>query len=272
MAEFPAMPLWTDAYLADTRHLSAAEHGAYLLLMMEAWRRPSCSLPDDDNLLSRLACMSHNEWGAAKDAVMAFWTLDGKSKTWKQKRLSKEHEYLQEKRKKNRVAAAKRWNDTEKDTANGYANAMPKASQPTPTPTPPKKEPSVPKKGTRIPDEFEPDLDAAVAAGLRPERALSEAAKFKAYWQAATGAKATKMSWPKTWEVWFRTAIDRQGGPRSSQAQGKSAFRQHQDDVTAAFERELGIDPRATAYDDGQPVFDLDGSAFSSDRTRQNRK
>ena len=55
MAEFPALALWTDAYLADTRHLSTLEHGAYLLLMMEAWRRPHCDLPDDDRVLARLA-------------------------------------------------------------------------------------------------------------------------------------------------------------------------------------------------------------------------
>lgn len=269
MADFPAMPLWTDAYLADTRHLSAAEHGAYLLLMMEAWRRPSGSLPDDDALLSRLACMSHNEWGAARENVLAFWVLDLKSKTWKQKRLSKERKYLEERRAKNRGAAAKRWNKTEKEDANAYAKAMPKASQPTPTPTPPVKEPSVPKKGTRIPDDFEPDVQAAVEIGLRPERALSEAAKFKDYWASATGAKATKMDWPRTWLVWARSAVDRQGGPRGSPAQGRSAFRQHQDDVTRNLERAANERP---SDDYGQPAFDLDATAFRSDRTAPARK
>jgi hypothetical protein len=43
MAEFPALPLWTDAYLGDTRHLSQSEHGAYLLLLITAWRTPNCS-------------------------------------------------------------------------------------------------------------------------------------------------------------------------------------------------------------------------------------
>lgn len=39
MAEFPALPLWTDAYLADTAHLSYEEHGLYFHILMTMWRR-----------------------------------------------------------------------------------------------------------------------------------------------------------------------------------------------------------------------------------------
>ena len=62
MAEFPALPLWTDAYLADTTHLSTIEHGAYLLLLMTAWRTKECCLPDDDKLLSRYARLTAAQW------------------------------------------------------------------------------------------------------------------------------------------------------------------------------------------------------------------
>ena len=54
MAEFPYMRLWTDAFIGDTGHLSAAETGAYIMLLMCAWRTPGCCLPDDDKRLARL--------------------------------------------------------------------------------------------------------------------------------------------------------------------------------------------------------------------------
>lgn len=134
MAQFPALPLFTDAYLADTRHLSAEQHGAYLLLLMEAWRRPSCSLPDDDDMLARLACMSAERWAFNRDAVMAFWTYDGRRKEWTQLRLTDEREYVRQKSLSQRHKAAKRWKTTRKADAVAMPEGMPDAC-PLPTPT-----------------------------------------------------------------------------------------------------------------------------------------
>ncbi len=83
------LPLFTDAFLADTGHLSAQETGSYLLLLMVAWRTDGCRLPDDDIWLSRCARVSGKTWARIKPNVMAFWVLaDG---FWTQKRLTKEH-------------------------------------------------------------------------------------------------------------------------------------------------------------------------------------
>ncbi|WP_198019042.1 YdaU family protein [Azorhizobium doebereinerae] len=83
------LPLFTDAFIADTGHLTAQETGAYVLLLMVAWRTDGCCLPDDDVSLARWARVSMKTWDRIRPRVMAFWSLvDG---SWTQKRLTKEH-------------------------------------------------------------------------------------------------------------------------------------------------------------------------------------
>lgn len=79
----PWMPLYIADYRADTAHLSAAEHGAYLLLIMHYWS--TGGLPDDDRQLARIACMTTGEWKRSKPVVQAFFH-DG----WKHGRIDKE--------------------------------------------------------------------------------------------------------------------------------------------------------------------------------------
>lgn len=90
MSAFPTLPLFTDAFIADTGHLSATETGAYLMLLMVAWRTSDCRLPDDDSRLAKWARVDLRTWRRIKATVMGFWTLaDG---AWSQKRLLKERE------------------------------------------------------------------------------------------------------------------------------------------------------------------------------------
>ena len=79
----PWMPLYVADYLRDTRKLTAAEHGAYLLLIMEYWT--AGELPDDDRQLARIASMTPAEWKRARPNVEGFFH-DG----WKHKRLDAE--------------------------------------------------------------------------------------------------------------------------------------------------------------------------------------
>jgi uncharacterized protein YdaU (DUF1376 family) len=85
VAEFPALPFFTDAYLADTRHLTTEEHGAYLLLLMCAWRNRGCQLKDNDRMLARIAGLSPAKWKRMKPVLAEFFTVaDG---LWRQKKL-----------------------------------------------------------------------------------------------------------------------------------------------------------------------------------------
>ncbi|VEJ45244.1 DUF1376 domain-containing protein [Bartonella vinsonii] len=71
-------------------------------------------------------------------------------------------------------------------------------------------------RGCRLPDDFEPDYDFAIAEGLPPERVKVEMAKFRDYWKAKTGKDATKIDWQATWRNWVRNSkdhkVNKQGG------------------------------------------------------------
>lgn len=103
MAQFPALPLFTDAFISDTTHLSASQTGAYLMLLIVAWRTHDCKLPDDDRLLARYARMDLRTWKANRDTVMAFWKKDDMG-NWYQARLLDERKYVSDMSIKNSIA------------------------------------------------------------------------------------------------------------------------------------------------------------------------
>lgn len=82
------MPLWTDAYMADTTHLETEHHGAYLLLLMKAWRMGTADLPDDDMFLRNTLSYTPKKWRAIRPIIEPFFTIE--NGRWKHKRLSAE--------------------------------------------------------------------------------------------------------------------------------------------------------------------------------------
>jgi uncharacterized protein YdaU (DUF1376 family) len=83
----PFMMLYVADYLADTRHLTAEQHGAYLLLLMSMWR---CGgyIPGDERSLAKLACLSLKQWRRVGAPVEALLTRQGEKIT--QQRLLSE--------------------------------------------------------------------------------------------------------------------------------------------------------------------------------------
>lgn len=102
-----AIPLFADAYLADTTHLTTEEHGAYLLLMMAAWRQPDCALPNDDAKLARIAGLSRKKWTALKAVILDFWTVEN-GRIF-QARLRREHAWVVQKGRTSSKSAQARW-------------------------------------------------------------------------------------------------------------------------------------------------------------------
>lgn len=84
----PYFPLYCADYAIDTQHLSTLEHGAYLLLLMQAWNRPGCRLPNDDEHLRKISGLDARGWAKIRRTVLAFW--DEEDGYLVQRRLQKE--------------------------------------------------------------------------------------------------------------------------------------------------------------------------------------
>lgn len=200
------MPLHIENYLADTGHLTAAEHGAYLMLIMHYWREGR--LPEDERLIQRIARLSKDEWAESRDILAALFR-DG----WKHKRIDEELAKADEIIEKRRNAALGRH---AKNKSSAYAEQV--QSKSSDTRVPPrtdnqgsKEEPkgSSKNRGTRLPENFKPDLTFAASLGLTRAQAENEAAKFMDWWPAQPGQKGVKLDWEKTWKTWCRNAADR---------------------------------------------------------------
>ena len=95
------LPLWVGDFVSDTAHLSDAETGQYLLLLMCMWRTGGV-LPDDPVKLARVARCKE-----VSDDVMAFFKRE--NGTISQKRLTKELERTAVYSNKQRAAVNVRW-------------------------------------------------------------------------------------------------------------------------------------------------------------------
>lgn len=66
----PFMPLYIADYRMDTLDFSTEQHGAYFLLLMEAWHKGG-SLPKDEESLARIAGLTLKKWRVVGPRVMA---------------------------------------------------------------------------------------------------------------------------------------------------------------------------------------------------------
>src|SRR5438309_1782121 len=109
MAEFPALPIFTDALIADTQHLSEEEIGAYLRLLMLEWRTANCKLPADAAWHMRRLNVDEGKYNRLyRPLLTEFFHSDGNFIY--QKRLLKEFNYLRQRSQKQSAKAKQRWN------------------------------------------------------------------------------------------------------------------------------------------------------------------
>ncbi len=191
------LPLYCGDYLADTGHLTTAEHGAYLLLLMHQWR--AGSIPDDDNQLARITRASIPEWKRMRDTVLAFFTrVDG---ALRQTRLERERakaaEHAERRSKRAKTAAEARWKgDAQSMLVASDKHCLSNASE-CPRQPQPQRDTSVPSvslpRGKRAASVAEPDGFADFWAAY--PRRVGKGAALKAFAKAiASGASVAEIA------------------------------------------------------------------------------
>lgn len=232
MAELPFLPLATDAYLADCAHLSDAEHGRYLLLLIALWRAPSQRLPNDDEWLARRFARSVERiQEEIRPLVREFCKCSGNWIT--QKRLAKEFAYVSTSRKKQSARAKSRWNK-EKNESHGNAAMQPSgnALNSTQLNTTIEDKELVAKATSLHAKEHGNDKRHRLAPDWRPPQCCRDYATDKGLDADTTGEsftdwfgggkgrneQRTDTGWEKRWRVWCNTDAARKMGNGTNRA------------------------------------------------------
>jgi uncharacterized protein YdaU (DUF1376 family) len=109
------MPLHIGDYLADTGHLTATEHGAYLLLIMHYWQNGH--LPENERLIARIAKLNAEQWDESRDVLAMLF-----GPNWQHRRIDAELSKADDIIEKRRAASNARYAKHEKSKPN--ANAL----------------------------------------------------------------------------------------------------------------------------------------------------
>jgi len=176
MSQAPYMPVFTDALLGDTLHLSAEEFGAYCLILFSTWQNNGQALPDDNTELARVCRVSRQKWVMLRPKLTRHFDLS--SGSWRQKRLEKEWSRVQqliETKKKNgsiggRRKAENRYRSLDEnpsDRPSTYTYTYKKEERKNPHPPP---------------SRLSPRACARARAGRSPDGERDD--EFEEFWQA----------------------------------------------------------------------------------------
>ena len=234
------MQLYVADYMADTRHLTTEQHGAYLLLLMTMWKAGG-SLPNDPSKLARIAGVSARRWHIVSPEVMEFFDADGDVLT--QKRLVREYEKAVSKSEKRSAAGslggkAKALKSNDQGLAN--ATASPKHSSEPESER--KEEPNgSSKRASRLPANWtlpKPWGEWAMGEGMDEVSVRRQADRFRDYWLAAPGQKGVKRDWLATWRNWVRKAMEdtRTQASNTKPKPGETRIRNGQKQIWTGFD------------------------------------
>lgn len=229
------MPLYVGDYLADTMHLTQAEHGAYLLLLMHSWR--TGPLPNDDARLAAIARGDAASWKRMGPTLRAFFdvTDDGLVQRRLERVRIEQGNKVEQRRAAGKASAAARKRQREVNEIPTTVDA-PLAREGRELELEPEREepPSPPSvvrspRGSRLPADWQPsEADREFARSLSLD-AGRVAEQFRDFWHAKAGKDAVKLDWPATWRGWCRRDAANLGKRPAFAAKPQSALGQWAD-------------------------------------------
>jgi uncharacterized protein YdaU (DUF1376 family) len=207
------MPLYAADYLLDTPDLSIEEHGAYLLLLMLAWRQPDGRLPDNERWLKGALPPMHGHTfnRVVRGILSRFFVLaDGR---YENKRLTNEKQKAAKVSAKQKQNIGKRWAETRENKELADTTVIPSQSQSQSQSQreESKKErgaASAAARGTICPDNFTPSpthYSEGASLGFSANDVDSMAAEMRD-WSVANSnrAVARKSDWGRAFTNWLK--------------------------------------------------------------------
>lgn len=235
------MPLYIADYLADTSHLSTEEHGAYLLLLMNAWTNEGV-LPVNEERLRRITRMDRASWDASWPELKTFFYEDddqlrhhrldaelvrakanvkqrseaGKASAEK-RRLEREAKRLAEQNQhgKGNENPTDVETDVDTDDSTNDQRGPQRNGRPSPSPKPTTTDTSVSsvvretrtpghnRGGIPVPANFSPDRTGRLKAGELGIDSDFETDRFIAYHQAAKTLRDDEAAWQAQFRKWL---------------------------------------------------------------------
>lgn len=186
------MPLDVGDYLKDTGHLTVAEHGAYLLLIMHYWINGG--LPADERMIARIARMSPDQWAESRDVIAAMFR-----EGWKHKRIDEEVEKAEGLIAKRRAAANARHHGS-----TGDADALQVDSTSSDTGVPPSPSPSQDKPAPSVPEAVGARDDFDDLLEVFPRNQKCSESRAEAAWRATKAKdRPTILAAARRYAAWF---------------------------------------------------------------------
>lgn len=229
------MPLYIADYLGDTLHLTTEQHGAYLLLLMAAWKRGG-HVPDDEAQLAQITRLADRWQTHASATVRAFFThRDGM--LWHDRVVDELHKAEALVHKRSRAGAA--------GAAAKWQNDGKRMRLPVPAPMPPQCVDDGPSPSPSPREEHPPST----------RRRGGSADRFEEFWQAWP-RNERKQDKAKCLDYWKRNGLDAIADGILADVRTKRATKKWADGFVEA----PLVYMRGRRWDDGV-VPDADGGA-----------